>query len=89
MTEDEIKDLLSLEYCNEHFGAHFPILKEVPAGADQETVRRVAQVNGYNRWSTRHPISTDFGHYLVSTQWYERSRNAFQRWLQSQRRLSF
>jgi hypothetical protein len=80
LPETEIEKLLDAELCKRKFDVNFSVLKEVPLGSDTETILRYAQVNGYNRWSTRQPILVGNRKFLVLTQWYERNRGPFLRW---------
>lgn len=80
LDEAEIERLLSLSDCQGKFDVNFAVLKEIPAGSDMDTIRRYAQINGYNRWSTRRPIQLGNRMFLVLTQWYEGNRGPFLRW---------
>jgi len=80
LSEAEIEKLLNAEHCKRKFNVNFAVLKEIPTGSDIDTIRRYAQVNGYNRWSTRRPIQVGNRMFLVLTQWYEGNRGPFLRW---------
>jgi hypothetical protein len=80
LPEAEIEKLLDYEQCKRKFDVNFSVLKEVPLGSGIETIRRYAQVNGRNRWSTLRPILVGNRMFLVLTQWYERNRRPFLRW---------
>jgi hypothetical protein len=56
LSETEIEKLLNAEQCKRKFDVNFAVLKEISADSDIDTIRRYAQVNGYNRWSTRRPM---------------------------------
>ncbi|MDT8447292.1 MAG: hypothetical protein RRB13_10420 [bacterium] len=77
---DEIENLLNPTYSRETFLVHFPILKEVPANADQQRLRELARdTKGYGRWSP-FPIARDGRVFLVTTQWFDRCRSRFLAW---------
>lgn len=80
LPETEIKKLIDSEQCRGIFDVNFPVLKEIPVGSGIENIRRYAQVNGYNRWSTQRPVQSGNRMFLVLTQWYDRNRIPFLRW---------
>lgn len=83
LPELEIQNLCNLDYCKTTFGISFPVLKEL-SSPDPETIRSAAKdENGYNRYSTTKLARHESSYYLVCTQWTDRHRGAFLRWLRS------
>ena len=80
MKDDEVLNLQSLEYCKPTFGLSFEVLKKIPLNSSIEEIRKLAQINGYNRWSTQRPIQRNNLLYLVTTQWYDKHRRPFMSW---------
>ncbi|MGR2666663.1 addiction module antitoxin [Vibrio sp. B1Z05] len=79
----EINNLTQLEYCKNIFGLSFPALK-VSKTARPEDVRLSAKdAKGRNRYSTTKVAQRDGQTYLICTQWTDRHRPAFVRWLQT------
>jgi len=80
LTSEEIENLMSLEYCKSEFSVNFPVLKKIPSNSTIQQIRELAKVNGYNRWSTKHPKIRGDSKYLILTQWVDRNREPFVLW---------
>lgn len=80
LTNEEVGNLESPDYCRLTFGVNYAVLKSVPMDSDTDQVRRFARINGYNRWSTQRPVVRSNKKYLVMTQWIDRHRTPFMEW---------
>jgi len=79
---EEVNNLTVFDYCSQTFGLHYEVLKPIPNNANNDQIQRLAKDrNGYNRWSIRSPIERDGVQYLVTTQWYDRNRLPFIKWM--------
>lgn len=81
LNDEQVEQLKDSSYCNKMFRINYAVLKEIPAYSNQENIRRLAQVNGHNRWSTQRPILRNGACFLVTTQWTDRHRAHFKKWL--------
>lgn len=80
LDDQQVDNLLDLNYCNKTFKISYPVLKEIPLYSNQEEIRKLAQVSGHNRWSTQRPIIRNKSCYIVTTQWTDRHRVQFKNW---------
>ena len=83
LSDTEITNLQSLDYCKNTFQVNYPVLRSVPINSTIEDIRQAAHINGYNRWSTQRPILRGTSQYLVLTQWTDRHRRSFMKWRKS------
>lgn len=74
LTKQELLNLTDFNYCKKIFKANFPVIKVVDDSADLSSQRKDA--NGYSRYY-KNPIA---GKYLLSSQWYDHQRAAFDSW---------
>ncbi|MDQ6978858.1 MAG: hypothetical protein Q9M09_01630 [Mariprofundaceae bacterium] len=80
LLDEEIINLQSLDYCKLTFGLNFEVLKNIPLNSNLQQIRQLAQINGYNRWSTQRSIEAKNHRYLVCTQWVDKHRHPFLVW---------
>lgn len=73
INSDDVIQLLSAGWCNEHLHLNFPMLRKIDDGKFDE--------KGYPRyWNTPFMI---FGEeYYICSQWYPHNRCYFEKWLQ-------
>lgn len=69
LTSEELQSLCDQRYSSECFGAYLPVIKLLPSGAasDEERLDKAGRPRYY-----REVFVTNFGEYLVSSQWYEK-----------------
>tara|TARA_R110002050_G_scaffold298320_1_gene461430 strand:+ start:601 stop:1326 length:726 start_codon:yes stop_codon:yes gene_type:complete len=80
LTDEQVEELKDPNYCKSTFLINYSVLKEIPIYSNQESIRKLAQVNGHNRWSTQRPIIRNGACFLVTTQWTNRHRFHFKIW---------
>ena len=81
LPESEVQSLCELDYCREIFGINFPVLKAISVKGSDEIRLAAKDDNGYNRYSTTRIAHRGDVSFLLCTQWTDRHRLAFVRWL--------
>lgn len=81
LPESEVKRLSELDYCRETFGINFAVLKAISVKGPEGIRLAVKDDNGYNRYSTTRIAYRGDRSFLLCTQWTDRHRSAFVRWL--------
>ena len=78
ISENTIQKLCTLEYSKATFGINFPVLKAVDP--DKSSSQRISGEEGNKRyWKT--PFYD--GKYYITSQWYDRHRHKFLKWVNS------
>lgn len=77
LSSQEIEWLCLIEYCKDNFNVNFPILKKFDSSRSNLEDRRV---NGYYRYYS-FTITSENGNYLITNDWYERSKKSYISWL--------
>lgn len=81
LSDSEIQDLCRLDYCRETFGIHFAVLKTLSSCMPEDIRLAAKDDNNYNRYSTTRIAHRGNISFLLCTQWTDRHRSAFVRWL--------
>lgn len=81
LPDTEVSNLCSLDYCRATFGINFAVLKPISSTDPADIRAKAKDDNGYNRYSTKRAAKREGSSYLICTQWTDRHRGAFVRWL--------
>ena len=73
LSDNEIQNLMNVEYCKKIFDMNYPILKEINHSISLKEQRKI---NGYDRYYAK-PFENK---YLLCNDWYERNRKLFDIW---------
>jgi hypothetical protein len=77
LSDDRVRVLQDARYCKAIFDINYPFLKKVVWDSPLSEQRKI---NGYDRyWSDEELINGD--KYLVCSQWYERNKPRFIKWV--------
>ncbi len=81
LPDSEVQNLSELDYCRATFGMNFAVLKALSSTVPEDIRLAAKDDNGYNRYSTTRIAHRGERSFLLCTQWTDRHRSAFVRWL--------